>query len=95
MLEWEMLDITVTGKLLLSSQHCTKIGVLTLSSLVLSILTSSCKTALRFPTEWICAYYVTVTIKCIIYLYRVYQLVLLMEAYWVFFEVDLYICCKV
>ena len=78
-------------KLRLSSQHCSKIGVLTLSSLVVSILTSSCKTALRFPTESICACCVTVTIKSIIYLYRVYRLVLLMEAFWVFCEVDIYI----
>jgi len=79
------------GKLCLSSRHFSKIGVLTLSSLLLSILTSSCKTALLFPTDWICAYYVTVKIKFIIYLYRVYRLVLLMEAYWVFCEVDIYI----
>jgi len=79
------------GKLRLSSQHCSKIGVLTVSSLVVSILTSGCKTALPFPTEWICAYNVTVTIESVIYLNRVYRLVLLMEAFWVFCEVYLYI----
>ena len=34
-------------------------------------------TALRFPTEWICAYCVTVTIQSIIYVYSAYRLVLL------------------